>query len=192
MSSVDRSKQRKRRVRGQKPLPDGGVGESRRNFMRAAGAAGVALMLGPPRSARAKPGEAWVWVDPDEVYDPRYEYRYVYEDGDPAGWEWVDLDEPFDPMYDYVFVDLYEDGRRVEWVRAEGDEPFDPNYDYLNYDDSPIFWEWLDGDEREEPGYYYEYEYEYIDEYGLPSEWEWVEPGEPFDARYEYVYEYAR
>lgn len=196
MKSADQSGQARQEAESLGAPPEAGCGSSRRDFICAAGVAGAAVVLGSRHSVRAQePGDEWIdpsagweWVDPEEMYDPEYEYRYVSDDLDPEGWEWVDPNEQYDPTYEYVFIEMYEDGSIAEWVMADPEEPFDPEYEYANIDDTPIFWEDLDGIEVEDPNYHYGYEYDYVYPDGTPSQWEWIQPGEPFDGTYEYVY----
>ncbi len=48
-------------------------GRTRRDFMKVAAGAGVALAVAPGRHALAGSEEDWEWVDPNEPYDPEYE-----------------------------------------------------------------------------------------------------------------------
>lgn len=191
MSIADEEKRQSRKAENGSRSPAGATGETRRDFLCVAAGAGIALALRPSSSAQAsdRGTRDWEWVGPFEVYDRRFEYMYVYEDGVPD-WESVDGDEGYegdegeDPGYDYAYLD--ENGMLVEGEWVDPDEPEDPEYDYMwayEWEDgTPIAWTYVNAEVPfDDDGY------EYVNEDGSPIVWEDVEPGELRHPYYHYV-----
>ena len=219
----------KQRTQGRKTAdsrrkPDGRSGRSRgatrRDFMKVAAGTGVAMAVVPSSRALAgplersgRPPQGWKWVEDGELFDPDFDYAYVFlnnssgeyawvlegeyydpnfhylnEDGSPIKWVPIDEDEPIEIGYEYVTEYEYEDGTTVVWEPVGPDEPYDPDYEYLHADGTPIAWEEVSDEDTFDPNYEYVREYEFVNEDGTPSEWEWADPNEPFDPNYKYVF----
>ena len=193
MRSTDGLKDQLRTAGVQEPLPGDGGGASRRDFMWATGATGIALALTPslPALAQEDPGTddpdmGWDLVGDEETLNPEdYDYQFFGEDQ-----EWMEVyeGEEFDfELYRYQLEEFHEDGGRTLWVEARPEEALNHDeYEYREWDtDEEVEYETV-YEESRNANFFYSHEYTYPE----GNTWYRIVPGEDYDAEnWEYAYQ---